>query len=335
MARPPARDPAARGARSRLLSGGLWLAAGALTAAVATRASGWCGVPAAVAAQSLTPWALLAGLPLTGAALAGGRPRLAALTATATAAQLPWAVADIGRGPAPVRADGTALRLVTGNMLLDNPTPERFAATLAAADADLVLVQELSPPNLVALRGAGLLASHPHQLLDPRPGGYGSALLSRLPLTDATVVHPGGWPMTTAVAHCATGPLRIVNVHTAAPVTSDKLVVWRRQLAWLAELVPPTGGRLVLAGDFNATVHHAPFRSLTAAGLRNAHRSAGRGWAGTYPTWWPGPELLRIDHVLVGDGIEPVAVESRRGSGSDHRPLVADLRLLPTGPTGT
>ncbi len=324
------------GRRSRdALDRGLWLGTGALALTAAGRASGWTGVPAAVALQAIAPWFVLAGVPLTGAALARRRPRLASIAAALTAGHLSWAVADLSRRPrASAMGNGTPLRLVTGNMLLDNPTPERFADALTGANADLVLVQELTPGNLAALRAAGLLDSHPHQVLDPRPCGYGSAMLSRLPLTDGEVIRPGGWPMTSAVVRTDVGPLRVVNVHTAAPVTAAKLTVWRRQLAFLGTLEPPDGGRLVLAGDFNATVHHAPFRTLTATGLRNAHRLAGRGWAGTYPSWWPGPELIRIDHVLVGDGVEAVDLRAGPAAGSDHRPLVSDLLLtsLPSQP---
>ena len=74
------------------------------------------------------------------------------------------------------------------------------------------------------------------------------------------------------------------------------------------------------------------FRDLLAAtGLRDAAR--GQGWIGTWPAWLR-PALVPIDHVLVGG---PVAVVGlRRGPfvGSDHYPLVADLRLYGGGAAG-
>jgi endonuclease/exonuclease/phosphatase (EEP) superfamily protein YafD len=83
-----------------------------------------------------------------------------------------------------------------------------------------------------------------------------------------------------------------------------------------------------MAGDYNATYGHAPFRRLLAVGLRDAHIEAGRGLA----TTWPVnnlllPPLFRLDHVLVSREFEVLAAREGRGPGTDHRPVVADLVL--------
>jgi endonuclease/exonuclease/phosphatase family metal-dependent hydrolase len=39
--------------------------------------------------------------------------------------------------------------------------------------------------------------------------------------------------------------------------------------------------------------------------------------------------LLRLDHVLVSPGVEVQAIQEGVGQGSDHRPVIADLALLP------
>ncbi|UNX55051.1 endonuclease/exonuclease/phosphatase family protein [Georgenia sp. TF02-10] len=123
------------------------------------------------------------------------------------------------------------------------------------------------------------------------------------------------------------GPV-LVGVHTARPVGED-------HDAWLADLdaVLPLctdGGadRLVLAGDLNATLDHAPLQDLGAC--RDGAVGAGVGGVATWPT--QAPELLgaTIDHVLhdadAFRATEAVVVERGR---SDHRAVV--VRLVPAG----
>jgi endonuclease/exonuclease/phosphatase (EEP) superfamily protein YafD len=38
---------------------------------------------------------------------------------------------------------------------------------------------------------------------------------------------------------------------------------------------------------------------------------------------------MRLDHVLVSHGIEVRSIREGLGRGSDHRPIIADLVLLP------
>jgi endonuclease/exonuclease/phosphatase (EEP) superfamily protein YafD len=89
-------------------------------------------------------------------------------------------------------------------------------------------------------------------------------------------------------------------------------------------------GALVVAGDFNATRHHPSFRRLLSDGMADAHEERGRGWAATWPrNRRPLPPLMRLDHVLVSPGVGVRSIREGLGQGSDHRPIIADLVLLP------
>jgi endonuclease/exonuclease/phosphatase (EEP) superfamily protein YafD len=83
---------------------------------------------------------------------------------------------------------------------------------------------------------------------------------------------------------------------------------------------------VIAAGDFNATAWSPHFQDLVAAGgLRNAIQ--GHGYVATWPTWfWPA--LIPIDHVLVKGPLAATPLRRGPGIGSDHYPLIADLRLL-------
>jgi len=69
-------------------------------------------------------------------------------------------------------------------------------------------------------------------------------------------------------------------------------------------------------------------QALLAVGLRDAFASAGRGWGFTYGhTLRPRVSFLRIDHVLVSDDVAAVRSFVGGKEASDHRPVIADLRL--------
>lgn len=134
--------------------------------------------------------------------------------------------------------------------------------------------------------------------------------------------------MVRAVADVEGTPVRIFNIHCKAPMRRRWIPIWKEQLGEMRAAVEASAEPVIMAGDFNSTHGHAPFRRLLRGGLlRDAHVDAGRGLLAT--TWPRGgrvvPPLFRIDHVLLTDGIEVVAVREGQGHGSDHRPVIADL----------
>jgi vancomycin resistance protein VanJ len=85
---------------------------------------------------------------------------------------------------------------------------------------------------------------------------------------------------------------------------------------------------LVVAGDMNAPETSPVIRTLLATGLRDAFSAAGKGYGYTYGhTMRLGVSYLRIDHVLVSPDIEVANCFVGDASASDHRPVIADLRL--------
>lgn len=82
--------------------------------------------------------------------------------------------------------------------------------------------------------------------------------------------------------------------------------------------------RLLLLGDFNATLDHHPLRGVLDAGFRDAAEQTGD--AGR-PTWAQGPKRLTIDHILVGPGVAVERVTVYPLARTDHDVVVAELRL--------
>ena len=125
----------------------------------------------------------------------------------------------------------------------------------------------------------------------------------------------------------------LVAVHAVAPA-GDELETWRSDLRWIAARC--TGGNVVLAGDFNATLDHltglGTGRSGTVGACRDVAAATGNAAVGTWPTNVPALVGAPIDHVLAtpnwrATGFRVLAGED--AAGSDHRPVLA--RLAPAG----
>lgn len=285
--------------------------------------------PLMIGIQGIAVWLLAPALPLAGLAVWRHRWAMGGAALVIGAAQVVWIAGAVGwHGPQVAPAGSVPLRLVTANVLLDNPDVDRLAGELSRTGADVILLQEITPENIAVLQAAPLWAAYPERVADPLPGFHGSLILSRLPVTDGRAIDVAGMPMTRADISTAAGPVRIVDVHAKAPVDDVNTAIWVDQLAALARMQAPAGSALVMAGDFNATVDHGPFQRILAAGKRDAFLVAGSGYGATWPQWsGPVPPVMRLDHVVVGDGVDVVAVHDEASAGSDHRRLVADLVL--------
>jgi endonuclease/exonuclease/phosphatase (EEP) superfamily protein YafD len=84
---------------------------------------------------------------------------------------------------------------------------------------------------------------------------------------------------------------------------------------------------VILGGDFNLVVESAIYQRWWGD-LDNAFNLAGAGLGWSKETRLFG---VRIDHVLVGGGIEVRRAHLLNAEGSDHRPLMVELDLQ-TGP---
>lgn len=242
------------------------------------------------------------------------------------AAQLFWARADFALPGAGAGGGSAALRVATSNVFADNDAVAVLFESLAARDADLVLLQEMTPEQLERVSLAASYSDYPHRVLDPLPGAHGSVILSKYPIVDGGVIWPGGWPMTAATVQRPDGTqVRVINVHVIAPLASENIEIWNEQLADLSTMIQASDLPVIVAGDFNATAQHSGVGAISALGLRDAHLDGGSGWGGTYPAGSLIPSVLRLDRVLTSDGIVATDLQRLDPLGSDHRPLLATL----------
>jgi len=205
-------------------------------------------------------------------------------------------------------------------------------ATLVRRErVDLLSVQELTPQAAVTL--AAVL---PYAVALPEPGVTGTGLYSRFPLVRIPALEPrSDFRMPAAgVEVPAAGPVEVLAAHPVPPGTAAGVRQWLPELASLPPATP-TGPVRILAGDFNATLDHAPLRDLLGSGYRDAADAAGAGFTWTWPAVADtrasvlGIDLppVVIDHVLVDRRVAVRRVAVYDLPGSDHRPVFAELTL--------
>ncbi len=135
-------------------------------------------------------------------------------------------------------------------------------------------------------------------------------------------------PSLLAVPVDGTGP-RIVAAHPVAPIPGE-MAAWRQGLQWLADRC--AGQNVILAGDLNSTLDHYTGLGSDGGELGRCHdaaRATGDAAVGTWPTIIPQLVGAPIDHVMATSDWEIVGfrvIGAHDGSGSDHRPVVAQLR---------
>ncbi|MEV0002064.1 endonuclease/exonuclease/phosphatase family protein [Micromonospora sp. NPDC050980] len=305
-----------------------WLAVAPVAAWALLRLTGLERGPL-VLTTAFTPYVAAVAPAVAVLALALRRRLPAVVAALATVALLaavaPRAVAD--DQPA---AGGPVLRLLTANLRLGSADPAALVSLVRTHRVDVLTVQELTPGLAADLDRLGLATLLPHRSLSPEVGSTGSGVYARHPLRDPGYRRHRRYFLTQAYATVTVPgapPLRVESAHPGAPYVIDAVPQW-----WTDQRAQPpatpTGGLSVLAGDFNATLDHATMRRLIATGYTDAADAVGAGLAGTWGPYDGDPiPPVTIDHVLVDRRIAVRAAGTWPVSGSDHRALLAELRL--------
>ena len=224
----------------------------------------------------------------------------------------------------PASCEGPTFSVATVNLQYSNPQHDRLLAWLAGHPADVIVVQELTDVWAQALAGSG---AHPHRFLLTREDPYGIGVLSRWPLESAGAIDLAGdgLPSIAGIVDIEGRRVRLLGLHTHWPVLPEVARMRNATLGAAAGIARDSDLPVILLGDLNLTPDSPDFaRLLDESTLRDV--MSGRRWR---PTWQAGfwPLALRIDHVLVSPEVCVEAVEVGPSIGSDHRPVIAQLRL--------
>ena len=262
-----------------------------------------------------------------------------------------------GRKPAPgPDQPPIPVRLVTFNTHHgvgrdDRHDLPRLATILAAADADVICLQEVDrrfgersenvDQALLLSRALDMQLAWGPAIEQPRPGGgspgqYGNALLSRLPILISDV-HPlpgDGEPRSAlrTMVELDGGALWVTTTHLTTRSPEERAA----QAASLAALHTEPMETGVVVGDFNAPpdapefgVLRERFTDAWEAAPERGDQAGWRFWHHDHGETHPAPRPhRRIDQVWLSPGVTVTAAEVLDADGaSDHHPFLVDLEV--------
>lgn len=208
-------------------------------------------------------------------------------------------------------------------------------ALLADDDLDLLVVVERTADTVTALDAAGLAERLPHRAERADEGFFGALVASRHPVAAAATPDLGGRGGLVVDLDVDGDPLRVVAVHTQAPIYDADLEVWHTTIAATAAVADEAPGPVLLAGDWNATGGHRAYRrALARHGLVDAQATLGWRWWPTWPVARPvaglrPPPFLALDHVVHTPDLHVADLARHRLPASDHLALTATVTLPP------
>lgn len=271
-----------------------------------------------------------------------GRSRLAlavvlAMLALFLAIYLPYFLPRPGRPPP---ASGPQVRVLAFNLGPGRSTPPEVVRAIAAAGADIVAVEELTPPVADLLRQE-LGSRYPYTALEPEESDTG--LLSRYPILATERFHPAGFGRGALQATLDVEGVRtqVIVIHPQPPGisrgpggllpigVSDAML--RRQIAAVAQRAEALSPPVLILGDFNMSDQSQAYQVMAAHWV-DAFRQAGSGLGFTFADGLPVGRfrtrpLVRIDYIFHSPGVYARRADVVCGTGSDHCYVIADLAL--------
>jgi endonuclease/exonuclease/phosphatase (EEP) superfamily protein YafD len=234
-------------------------------------------------------------------------------------------------------AAGQTLQVLHANLDRDNAQPHRAIQFLDDQEADLIFVQELTPDWLLKLQTD--LKNYQLFTAEPRENSQGSALF--LPLTankalkilDSKIINlpsRSERPLLQTTIYWGGREITLLSLHVTRPQSQDTVKYQQLEFDAVANWAlqqQQAKREVVVIGDFNSTPWSRQFNQLLhQSKLVNSQRGFG-----LQPTWnaiFPTPFRIAIDHCLHSAGLKTVYRSTGRAIGSDHLPVLVQLRIM-------
>jgi endonuclease/exonuclease/phosphatase (EEP) superfamily protein YafD len=228
----------------------------------------------------------------------------------------------------------TRLAIMSWNLEVESKTPQDVVDGILDVRQPLrpqvVALQELTPDVAVALEASTEIDQRfPYRILEARDDVRGMGILSSVPLVEGVY---GAFPMllTAGLLMPDGSRLDLVNAHPLPPRISTvagvpvglDTILRDQELRYVRAAVDRAEDqeRVLLVGDLNTTPFEPGFGIVTD-GLQDLHAQVA---SGTGFTWRPAflerlnAGLLRIDHVLAGSSVQPIALAEDCSLPGDH-----------------
>ncbi len=216
--------------------------------------------------------------------------------------------------------------LMQVNVNFRNTSYQKFFSLVEKENPTVIVVNEGAPEWAAELETA-LKAEYPYSIAESAETYRGMLIFSQLPIQMYDVIRFSETSAPILKVVFRAPAMTLFAVHTLSPVTEQWAVERDGLMRSLVPMLEGTDGTIIVAGDFNATIHSPALRGLIRdANLQDARR--GFGWN---PTWMRNtPLAAAIDHVLYRGTVEIRNFRVLSDFGSDHRPLLVDMTMYPT-----
>ncbi len=224
-------------------------------------------------------------------------------------------------------AECRSLRIFYANVLGDNRQFDAMINEALKTDPDVIVFAELHRPWIQHLRQSEVIKAYPYgtNMQARHPGD--SVVFSRVPVGHLDLFFAGGRACVITDIPLGDETVRLFCLHSPRPLLEDTYNLYEEFWDKVEPQFSAWKGPLVAIGDFNATQHSKVYQRLESGHLRSAHSDRGRGFATTWPNGkWPVPPI-RIDQAFLSPELECVSIVEGVGPGSDHKPLILNLRV--------
>jgi endonuclease/exonuclease/phosphatase (EEP) superfamily protein YafD len=253
------------------------------------------------------------------------RHRMAAAAATMLVGVVAigvWPRLASREAPVPKQVDsGRVVRVMSFNTWLVNDDWQAIAAEIRREDPDVVALIEFGGEKAEAL--ASLSAVYPFRSECAQVMYCHLAVLSKFPFESAeTKIQWRGPPQIVVRFGPELSGLTLVGIHSIRPPHFASQLL---QMNALARQLRQIGGTQIVLGDFNST----PFSRMLSEFLKRSGLERL-----TYLPSWPSrfgslPQIA-IDHIFLSRDLSPAgAARIGESAGSDHYPVIADIKLPP------
>lgn len=228
-----------------------------------------------------------------------------------------------GRDTPPESASSLRAALINVNRW--NTQYDLVKQFITEADPDIVVLEEVTAEWMTQLKDA--IQKYPYVEACPQDDCFGIAMLSKHPFDRSGIEYIGsaGVPSVFAEIALAGRSVFVLGTHPLPPGRQQYAHYHNEQLAAIPGFLKSVKKPIILLGDLNATPWCPRFRRLLReTGLKDSER----GW-GLQPTWPSHNLLMRIpiDHCLISPGVAVTHREVGPYVGSDHYPLIVDVRF--------
>jgi endonuclease/exonuclease/phosphatase (EEP) superfamily protein YafD len=227
--------------------------------------------------------------------------------------------------------DDATVRMVMSNVEMENNQYEQWMQTMRLVDPDLLLIVEIDESWVDGI--ADFIDEYPHRVIEARDNWYGMMMLSRLPIDRFEVRHlvQEDIPSIDAYVRLNNNTLiRFIGVHPRPPepirdtdaIARDaELTLWGQELA-------DEQGPVIIGGDLNDVAWSQTTRLfLRVSGMLDPRR--GRGFFNSFHAdhWFM---RFPLDHIFHSTHFTVSKIQRMQHVGSDHFPIMIDLRYSPT-----